>query len=117
MPDGSEHYPDRTRRAWDVLNTHRAAVPLAELGGWWVAIRLSDGTSDGNLYRSKPEAVRFQLHETQCAYLCIPPFGEMPIGELHGWLRVVESIYDGGGRLSDVDTHVVDTHMPIRSVI
>jgi hypothetical protein len=116
-PDSTAHYPDRTRHAWDVLQLHRAAVPIDEIGGWWVAIRMSDGKSDGNLYRSKPEAVRFQLHENQCAYLCVPPFGEMPIGELHGWLAVVEKIYEGGGRLSDVDTHVVQTDMPIRRPI
>ena len=39
-PDSTAHYPDRTRHAWDVLQLHRAAVPIDEIGGWWVAIRL-----------------------------------------------------------------------------
>lgn len=109
-------YPDRTRRAWDVLQTHVAAVPRAEIGGWWVAIRMSDGTSDGNLYRSKPEAARYQLHETQCCYICIPPFGDMNIKELHAFIEANQRVYDGGGRLSDEGTHIVPTDMPIRRI-
>lgn len=112
--DETAGYPDRTRRAWDVLQTHCLAVPAGDIGGWWVAIRLSDGSSDGNLYRSKAEATRFQLHETQCAYVCIPPFGDMTIRELDLFLRLNEQVYDAGGRLSDVDTHIVPTDMPIR---
>lgn len=109
-------WSDRTRRANDVLETHRQAVPLADLGGWWVAIRLSDGTSDGNLYRSKVEATRHQLHETQCAYLCMPPYGDMPIRELDAWLAVVERVYEQGGRLSDTDTHIVPSLTSTRSM-
>lgn len=115
MTDPADGYPDRTRRAWDVLQTHVAAVPRGEIGGWWVAIRLSDGSSDGNLYRSKIEATRYQVHETQCAYVCIPPFGDIHIRELHEYLTLSERIYDQGGRLSDAGTHVHPSMTPTRS--
>lgn len=99
-------WPDRTRRAHDQLQLHYAAVG-GECAGHWVAIRLSDGGSDGHLYASKVEATRFQLHEKQCAYICIPPFGEMTVGELHQYLALNEKIYDDGGRLEDEGTHIV----------
>lgn len=107
--DPHAKYSDRTRRAFDALQLHYQAVG-AEAAGWWVAIRLSDGGSDGNLYRSKMEATRFQLHESQCAYICLPHLGEMTIGEIDAYLKVNEKIYDQGGRLSDTETHVVPMH-------
>ena len=106
MTDATKGWPDRTRRAYDVIATHYIAQG-PHIGGHWVAIRLSDGGSDGVLYDSKPEATRHQLHETQCAYICLPPFGEMSIGEIHRYLELNDMIYAQGGRLSDVDTHIV----------
>lgn len=100
------NYPDRTRRAWDAINTHLIALG-DEAAGKWVAIRLSDGTSDGHLYGSKEEATRFQLHEMQCAYICLHPFGDMQIKDIHRYLELNEKIYDAGGRLSDIGTHIV----------
>lgn len=99
-------YPDRTRKAWDTIG-----AILADNGsdaeGHWVAIRLSDGSCDGRLYGSKEEATRFQLHEMQCAYVCIHPFADMSINDIHTYLELNEKIYNAGGRLSDVGTHVV----------
>lgn len=102
-------YSDRTRRAFDVMQLHYEAAG-ADCAGWWVAIRMSDGGSDGQLYGTKQTATRFQLHENQCAYICLPPLGEMKIGEIDDFLRVNQMIYDQGGRLSDADTHIVPAH-------
>lgn len=99
-------YPDRTRRAFDALNLHYQAVG-SECGGHWIAIRLSDGSSDGHLYPSKEDATRFQLHEKQCAYICLPPFGEMSMAELHRFIEINEELYNAGGRLEDTGTHIV----------
>ena len=115
MSDPAAGYPDRTRRAWDQVQLHLQAVPRAQIGGWWKAIRQSDGTTDGNRYRSKVEATRYQLHEQQCAYLCIPPFGDIPMGELHQFIVLCEQIYDQGGRLSDHGTHIVPSLSTTRS--
>lgn len=100
-------YPDRTRRAWEVIQLHYAAQGDAA-AGWWVAIRMSDGGSDGELYRSKLEAIHYQLHERQCTYLCLHPFGDMSVREVHEFIEISEKIYNAGGRLDHTDTHIVD---------
>lgn len=99
-------WPDRTKRACEEINIHYHALGR-EAAGQWVAIRLSDGGSDGHLYGSKMEATRFQLHEHQCAYICLPPMGEMSLKEVHRFLEVNEMAYDAGGRLEDAGTHIV----------
>ncbi|NUT27673.1 MAG: hypothetical protein HOV84_17410 [Streptomyces sp.] len=106
----SGKYPDRTKRAYDEINQHYADFG-SQVAGWWIAVRLSDGGSDGKLYRDKVTATRFQLHERQCAYICLPPFGEMAIGEIHQYLTVNERLYDQGARLSDAGTHIVPRSM------
>lgn len=109
VPDTFKNvWPDRTRRAYDQIRIHYDANPGSEeIAGHWVAIRLSDGGSDGNLYPSKMLAAHYQLHEKQCAYICIPPWQEMSIKEIHQFLAINEKIYDAGGRLEDEDTHIV----------
>lgn len=64
------------------------AVTLAlSLGGTdrWVAARLSDGGTDGNVYDTRQDAIRHQLHEDQCCYVLIPPTG-MPPAEATAYL-------------------------------
>lgn len=104
-PTFAADWPDRTKRAWEQLRLHIDAIGDDAVGRW-IALRLSDGGSDGVLYDSKPDAVRHQLHEHQCAYLLIHPFDAMTRGELHRFLAVCEQIYDGGGRLQDEGTYV-----------
>lgn len=103
-------YPDRTRRAWDVIQNHLIANGDG-CAGQWVAIRLSDGGSDGSLYPSKRDATRFQLHEKQCAYICIHPFADMSIKDVHRYLEINEEVYNAGGRLSDEGTHVLPSSL------
>lgn len=106
MSDPTAGFPDRTRRAYDQIMTHVHGAG-EEAAGRWVAIRLSDGGSDGVLYDSKMDAARHQLSEKQCAYVCIPPYGVVHINELHTFLTNVEKIYETpGARLSDVGTHI-----------
>jgi hypothetical protein len=97
--------PDRTRRAWDEVQVHVHALG-ADAGGHWVAIRLSDGGTDHIAYPSKVDATRHQLHERQCVYVCLPPFGYLSIMELHQFITLGERIYAAGGRLSDEGTHI-----------
>ena len=70
-------YSDAARRLSDTITMHVTALGFAA-AGQWVAARLSDGGSDGRLYPDKATAVRFQLHEYQCAYVCITPDGMGP---------------------------------------
>lgn len=70
--------------------------------GRWLAARLSDGKTDGVIYDSRDDAIRHQLHETQCAYLVVPP-GPMPPAEATAWLSLQERLYDAGMRMTDPD--------------
>jgi hypothetical protein len=78
-------------------------VTLAAIGGGigcWLAIRLSDGGSDNVPYPTRADAIRHQLHETQCAYVKVPPGGMQP-GEADVYLEYHRDLYDAGFRLPD----------------
>lgn len=86
---------------------HLAMMELAhgkDLLGKWVAIFLGDGRCDMKLYDSKREAIRWQKHETQCAYLCMN--GIPTRGEIRLMLDTTEELYDQGLSLADPDTYV-----------
>lgn len=68
----------------------------------WVAVRLSDGRSDGTLYDLKRDAVRHQPSEQMCAYVRIPPNG-MGVCAAESFLAVHRKLYNGGWRLVDPD--------------
>ena len=94
---------DAARRAADQINLHVSALGHESFRKY-VAIRLSDGGSDGVLYDTRRDAIRHQLHEQQCAYFRIPPFGEMAKPhEMESYLTTVRSLYDAGRRLQDPD--------------
>jgi hypothetical protein len=81
--------------------------------GMWIAARLSDGKSDGNIYPTKGIAMQFAikelrlLHETQAVYLKVPLDGSMPPSEAERYLAIHRKLYDGGLRLTDPDKEVI----------
>lgn len=93
----------RAQRAFEQLNLLNL-VHGKDLQGRWIAISLADGSCDQQLYATKAEAVRFQLHETQCAYICVT--GLPTLGELRYYLDANEHLYDSGMSLSDPATYV-----------
>jgi hypothetical protein len=86
-------YSDAARRASDIVATHLLADPGNV--GRWVAIRLSDGGSDGTTYADLRSAVAFQLHYKQCMYIQIPA-GGMPPREAEVMLTYYRRVYDAG---------------------
>lgn len=94
----------RAQRCSEAFNRHLAEHGM-EAVGRWIAIRLSDGGSDGNLYDNKAEAIRFQLHEKQCAYAQLLPEGMSPRAA-ESFLMVSEKFYDAGMNLADPDRMV-----------
>lgn len=104
MTETRQEFSDAARRCADAVNVHLLGGGQ-DVVGKWVAVRLSDGGSDGKLYDTKKDAVRFQLHETLCAYVCITP-GGMPVKEAESYLRTNRKLYDAGMRLSDPDKNV-----------
>lgn len=99
---------DAGRRAADVINGHIEKEGLVNCIGWWVALRLSDGGSDGVMYDSRASCVHFQLHETLCAYVQIRPDTNNP-RELSRYLQLCRKIYDSGNKLSDPHNDPVAT--------
>jgi hypothetical protein len=86
------------------INCMVVARPWDELQSGWMAFRLSDGFSDGVLYDCRHDAIRFQLHEQQCAYWCFRQ-GMGGVGErdCQLFLDLHRSVYDAGGRMADSD--------------
>lgn len=68
----------------------------------WIAVRLSDGGTDGVLYDDMDAARSHQLHETQCYYCCVQP-GHMTDREASRLLEVARQVYDSGGRFISPD--------------
>lgn len=97
---------DAAKRAADIINGYVAFIPRDELKYKYVAIRLSDGSSDGNLYDTKREAVRHQLDEKLCAYVS---FAAIPVGttarEMEVFLKFNRDVYDAGISFVDPDDH------------
>jgi hypothetical protein len=92
---------DRARRCSDTLTLAWEEHGLDAIDHW-MAIRLSDGGSDNKIYDTKADAVRHQLYEKQCAYLCVKPGGMLP-EEAMTFLEFVEGIYDKGYDMADPD--------------
>jgi hypothetical protein len=90
-------YIDAANRCSDLVALHLSA-DLEGARNSWVAIRLSDGGSDGVLYETRDSAICHQLHETQCAYLKIPP-GGITVREAMSYLHFHRQTYDAGFRL------------------
>lgn len=95
---------DDAKRASDIVNGYYAYVKWEELKISWVAIRLSDGGSDGTLYHSKRDAVQHQSDEFVCAYVSLRncPNGVSPL-EMERFLAFTRGAYDAGMRLPDPD--------------
>lgn len=93
----------RAQRAWEHLNLY-AIVHGNEGLNRWLAISLADGSCDQNPYATKREAIRHQLHETQCAYLFFT--GKPKLTELRFYLDTCERLYDAGMSMADPDTYL-----------
>jgi hypothetical protein len=96
--------PDDAKRFADIVNGNLVAFPAWELRNKWLAIRLSDGGSDGTIYDSKQDAVKHQIDEFQCAYFCFRNcLGGISAREAERFLVYVRAAYKAGFRLPDPD--------------
>jgi hypothetical protein len=91
-PESKRAWQDKGQRCSDLIRQH--LLDDNELARQsWVAIRLSDGGSDGVLYPAKEIAVAFQLHPRQCAYLKVLPDG-IPPREATSFLYHTAQLYE-----------------------
>lgn len=98
QPCHDHRYSDAANRASDCIRLHI----LAGKAGMWAAIRLSDGSSDGVAYPSRGDAIRHQLHETQCFYVKVP-WDDMPPAHAERLIISARRVYDAGLRFTDPD--------------
>lgn len=92
-------YSDEARRASDIINLHLLADQSGNVGRW-VAIRLSDGSSDNVLYDCKCDAKIHQLHEKQCVYVQIQPTG-LSAKDAHILIQMYRDMYDKNMTMPD----------------
>ena len=103
-PQWTQEERDRAQRASDLINEARAMLDWDQLRNCWIAIRLSDGSSDMVIYDTKRDAVRGQLHEQQCAYIAFRNLiGGATPNDMLRYLRFCERAYKAGMRLPDPD--------------
>lgn len=91
-PESQQAWRDKGKRCSDLVRQKLEDDSESAVGSW-MAIRLSDGGSDGVLYPLKEIAVEFQIHETQCAYLLIP-LGGIPKDEATSFLYHTAQLYE-----------------------
>lgn len=94
---------DCGKRASDAVALALLADPAGNIGRW-VALRLSDGGTDGVVYDRKLDAVVHQLHPHQCAYVCIDPMGMTPATAAR-YIELHRQLYAMGMRVA-VDADV-----------
>lgn len=100
MPD------DAAKRAFDIVRQTVADNDFSTLLGYpFMALKLSDGSSDGKLYATKLEAVKHQFDELLCAYFCfrLAPHGFGSPKDAAIFLAFNRAAYDAGFRLPDPD--------------
>lgn len=103
---------DAARRCSETISLHLMADREQAINSW-VAIRLSDGGSDGQLYDTRSDAIRHQLHEMQCAYIKITPDG-ISVKDAGLFLKLNRKAYDAGLRFADPDNPNRELVVPIR---
>jgi hypothetical protein len=97
-----KRHSDAAKRFCDTYNLHKIGAGRASLGKW-IAVRLSDGSSDDTLYDDKREAVTHQHHnEHLYAFVCIAP-PTMKVCDAEVLIRTHRKMYDAGMRMTDPD--------------
>jgi hypothetical protein len=96
--------PDDAKRFADIVNGYVAFVNPMELRQKWIAVRLSDGGTDGTLYDSKRDAVRHQLDEFLCCYFSFRNcMGGISARDAARYMEYNRLLYKGGARMPDPD--------------
>jgi hypothetical protein len=94
---------DAARRMSDAINA-RITFGSWEIRNCWMAFRLQDGSTDGNLYDTKADAIRHVSNYKYWAFFCFrnamqgaKPFDCQIFLDLH------RHAYENGGQLTDPD--------------
>jgi len=103
---------DAAKRMRDTLALHQVALSKDELiAGRYVAIRLSDGGSDGVAYESRAAAVEHQKHNmSRCGYFRIP-LERLNEHVCDSLLNYVRGVYDAGHREDPAHSLILPTQV------
>lgn len=103
---------DAAQRMADTLALHQTALGFDEiLAGRYVAVRLSDGGSDGVAYDSRAAAIVHQKHNaSRCAYFRVP-LERMSVQACDVLLMYVRAAYDHGYRTDPAHDLVIPTRV------
>ena len=95
---------DAARRMSDHINARLAFSDPWEIRNCWMAFRLQDGSTDGNLYDSKPDAMRHVSDYKYWAFFCFRNClnGANPF-DCQVFLEYNRHLYTNGGQLPDPD--------------
>ena len=114
-PNPEAWHSEAAKRIADNFNARITFMKWDEIQHAWMAFKLADGSTDGNIYYSKQEAVQHQSDERLCCYLA---FKNCPNGitesEAGRFLHFTRAAYDAGMRLPDPDSQFggPDVFMP-----
>jgi hypothetical protein len=93
------------QRAADILNETITHHGFWDIRNSWMAFKLSDGSSDKQLYDTKQDAVRHQGNEFLCCYVC---FRNLAQGarwkDMAIYIKFNRDLYGKGYRMPDPDS-------------
>jgi hypothetical protein len=106
-PFGQKNKPhdDAAKRVYDTYHLHRSADIYGAVGKWFAAA-LADGTTDGQIYDSKKEAIRHQHHNEQYYTFIQITQAYMTVCSAQVMLDVARRLYDAGLRMTDPDDYL-----------
>jgi hypothetical protein len=99
-PQKGMGHSDAAKRIYDTYHLHRTADPFGARGKWFAAA-LNDGTTDGQLYDSKSDAIAHQHHdENYYTYIQITP-ANITVCSAEVMLTLARKLYDKGLRMTE----------------
>jgi hypothetical protein len=100
-------YSDAAKRCAEAVNLHIEAnrADIFAVIGKWIAVKLEDGRSDGNLYDRKADAVRHQPDEFACCYIRLP-MTRMSLKEAEIFLQFNRNLHAAGARMPDPEMNI-----------
>jgi hypothetical protein len=106
-------YSDAAKRMSDIVNGIMVAQPWDVRIRSWIAVKLADGDTDGELYDTQQDARNHQSDEFLCAYLPLRTCGGgMQPRECEAYLAFHRMAYDNGYRLPDPDRRMPQRQAP-----
>lgn len=103
---------DAAKRMSDIINGKAIAHPFDELVSSWMAFKLSDGSSDGNLYPSRADAERHQIDPDNCAYVSMRDSAKgMSARSAQAYLTYCRMAHDNGFKLPDPERRNRSRHI------